>query len=135
MSKQCPCCSGKSYQDCCQPIISGAKSAETAEQLMRSRYSAYTIYAISYLLDTTHPSTRKFYKAKEIERWAKSSDWQRLVVTKCLDGKAVDRFGEVEFMAFYLDSSGAMKVHHEHSNFEKIKGQWFYVDGEIVSSI
>ncbi|WP_414104685.1 SEC-C metal-binding domain-containing protein [Corynebacterium diphtheriae] len=34
----CPCGSGTSYSDCCQPFHTKAKNAPTAELLMRSRY-------------------------------------------------------------------------------------------------
>ena len=36
----CPCCSGKTYSECCEAIIKN-ESATTALNLMRSRYTAY----------------------------------------------------------------------------------------------
>ena len=39
----CPCCSGKIYEECCAPFHRKEKHAPTAEALMRSRYSAYAI--------------------------------------------------------------------------------------------
>ena len=50
---KCPCGSELSYAECCEPVIKGEKAAETAEQLMRSRYSAYVKTEIDYLLDLT----------------------------------------------------------------------------------
>jgi SEC-C motif-containing protein len=54
----CPC-GGGAYQDCCGPLIAGKRFAATAEQLMRSRYSAVALAAqepevLEHLL-RTHP--------------------------------------------------------------------------------
>jgi SEC-C motif-containing protein len=51
----CYCCSGISFEQCCEPVMK-EKSAETAEALMRSCYSAYALAAVDYLLETTHIS-------------------------------------------------------------------------------
>ena len=58
MSQLCYCGSQKSYKDCCEPYILGEKNPSTAEDLMRSRYSAYVVVATDYLIETTHSSTR-----------------------------------------------------------------------------
>ena len=52
---QSPCpCGGVVYRSCCGPLHRGDQRAETAEQLMRSRYSAFARGEIDYLL-ATHP--------------------------------------------------------------------------------
>lgn len=66
----CYCGSHKSFQDCCEPYIKGIQKAPTAEDLMRSRYSAYVTQAVDYLVATTHISQRKFHSKKEILHWA-----------------------------------------------------------------
>ena len=45
----CPCGSSKLYLDCCARYISGEKLPETAEKLMRSRYSAYVKNELVYI--------------------------------------------------------------------------------------
>ena len=40
--KDCPCGLPSPYADCCGPLIRGTGYADTAEDLMRSRYTAYT---------------------------------------------------------------------------------------------
>ena len=45
----CPCKSGKNFGDCCGPIIAGTAKAETAEALMRARYSSYVTGDIEFL--------------------------------------------------------------------------------------
>ena len=48
----CPCGSKKNYADCCQPFIELKKIPETPEQLMRSRYTAYTQANMDYIVRT-----------------------------------------------------------------------------------
>ena len=132
--KECYCCSGKTFSDCCQPFLAEKSKPPTAEALMRSRYSAYSTANINYLLRTTHPSTRKFHEAESIEQWAKSSLWQKLEIISTEGGNERDKQGIVEFKAYYLDSDSNLQIHHERSNFRKELGKWFFVDGKIVIS-
>jgi len=57
----CPCGSGATYAVCCEPIISGAQPAATAEQLMRARYSAYVGVEMDFVFESTHPDHRQGY--------------------------------------------------------------------------
>lgn len=75
--KLCACCSGKMYEICCHVFISGAAWPDTAEQLMRSRYTAYAMCKVSYIIDTTHLSTRGQYNADAIKEWSASSIWKK----------------------------------------------------------
>ena len=128
----CYCCSNKTYADCCQPFIDGKSKPATAETLMRSRYSAYVLKDVDYLLHTTHPSTRRFFDRESTKNWARQSAWQKLEVISIADGNAKDKIGTVEFKAYYLDSNSQPHIHHEHSRFIKELGKWFYVDGKVM---
>ena len=55
----CPCHSQKNYKDCCLPCHEGIASA-TAKELMRSRYSAYSLNLPSYIIQTTHPASPQY---------------------------------------------------------------------------
>ncbi len=77
---ECPCGSGRSYETCCGPLISGAEAAPTAEALMRSRYSAYVQCEIDYLGETLHPGHRSDYDAAATRRWAEGADWLGLEI-------------------------------------------------------
>lgn len=134
MMENCYCCSGKNFSDCCQPFLNGNAKPPTAESLMRSRFSAYAIRNVEYLLKSTHPATRKFHNFDEIEIWAKSNVWQKLEVVSVNKGEYKDKEGIVEFKAFYLDQNSTSQVHHEISNFKKELGKWFYVDGKIIEN-
>ncbi len=53
----CPCGSHSSYATCCEPIISGNRVAETAEQMMRARYTAHDKVEIDFIFNSTHPDS------------------------------------------------------------------------------
>jgi SEC-C motif-containing protein len=128
---KCYCCSDKKFSDCCQPFISGTAKPVTAEELMRSRYSAHSTVEIEYLLRTTHPSTRNFHDRQIILEWAQTNQWQKLEIISTDQGMAQDKTGTVEFKASYLDSENQPHIHHEISNFVKELGKWFFVDGKV----
>ena len=56
---QCPCQSGAKFNRCCEPIIQGQKQAETAEQLMRARYTAHTQVMMDFVENTHDPKTKR----------------------------------------------------------------------------
>ena len=85
---QCPCGSGKTYAECCEPLIEGERAASTAEELMRSRYSAYTRSAAGYILETIHPDKREGHSEKSILKWANDADWLGLEILDVQDGGA-----------------------------------------------
>lgn len=122
MANNCYCGNLLAFENCCQPIIYGSKKATSAEELMRSRYSAYCTQEADYLVNTTHLSTRKFHKKAAILDWSQSNNWLKLEII------AVSEI-TVEFKAFYLDENGKVQMHHEKSTFVFENGSWFYVDG------
>ncbi len=118
----CCCGNNRSFEQCCEPFISGKANPTTAEQLMRSRYAAYVHCDVDYLITTTHVSTRKFYRRSDIEKWAKESKWLKLEILL-----ASQNF--VEFKAYYQDKSAKIQVHHEKSTFVFEHGKWYFVEG------
>ena len=129
MNTLCPCGSNQPFHQCCAPIISGLKDADTAEALMRSRYTAFTKADVDYLLRSHHSRTRPTRERKSIKQWAQSVQWMGLVVLKSEAGQAADQMGIVEFRALYLEN-GQMQQIHERSSFEREQGKWVYVSGE-----
>ena len=86
----CPCGSNLPFADCCEPAIKGARPAQTAEQLMRSRYSAYVTVDTDYIFETTHPDHRGDYDPKVTKDWAENSGWAGLRVVAIVAGTASD---------------------------------------------
>lgn len=93
---------------------------------MRSRYTAYTLCNVSYLIRTTHPKTRKNYSARSIEQWAKESNWLKLEIREAIGNT-------VTFYAWFSDKSGQLQVHKERSTFRQEKGIWYFVEGTEAS--
>ena len=124
----CPCCSGKNYSACCEPVIKN-ESAPTALSLMRSRYTAYKNENAEYLYKTTHPKTRGEYNVNEIKEWAKENTWTKLEIISLEHGNINDIKGIVEFKAYYQDKNQKEQILHERSTFLKENKQWFYLDG------
>ncbi|ACM19445.1 SEC-C motif domain protein [Geotalea daltonii FRC-32] len=127
----CPCGSGSTYETCCQPLINGASQAETAEQLMRSRYSAYVKVETDYILETTHPEHRQNFDPEGTKQWAEQSVWDGLEIVSTEKGGAADTDGTVEFIARFREK-GVRKTHHELAEFKKDAGRWFFTDGSAV---
>ncbi len=127
----CPCGSGKSYSDCCEPVITGERPAETAEQLMRARYSAYVGVKTEFIFNSTHPDHRKGYDHEGTREWAENSEWLRLEIVETRQGGMDDDTGEVEFIASFREK-GLSRSHHECAQFTRDKGCWFFTDGKLV---
>jgi SEC-C motif-containing protein len=126
-TSKCPCGSQEHYKDCCKAFHDGAQVAETAEKLMRSRYSAYVKNNKNYLLDTWHSSTRP--KAEEFELDDNSEfRWLQLKVIKTELGSSRDNEGLVFFEAQYR-FQGQEGTMQEASKFVKEDGKWFYIEG------
>jgi len=131
--ENCPCGSGKSYETCCEPVIKGTCSAETAEQLMRARYSAHVKVEADFLFESTHPDHRRGYDHQGTRRWAAESNWYGLEILGCEAGTAGDERGTVEFVARFRDRSG-VRSHHERGGFQKYRGEWRFTEGEMVKA-
>lgn len=130
----CYCGSSLSFEQCCQPIIENV-SAETALQLMRSRYSAYCSGNVDYLRQTSIAANRKQFDEKEILQWLSQNRWIKLEIVSFDKGAIEDVVGEVEFKAFFADAGGKEHLHHEKSRFCKENSHWFYVDGQMQPKV
>lgn len=124
----CYCNSNKPFSECCEPIILGKRDAETAEQLMRSRYSGYVVANVDYLMRSHHSSSRPLKEKNAILKWTKSIKWVALEIIAKQKGLAEDNEGFVEFKALFL-KNGKMSCIHENSYFVKESGVWFYKSG------
>ena len=123
--RECPCGSGQAYADCCGVWHGGlgmGVHAPTPEALMRSRYSAYVLGLIEYLLATWHPSTAP----GELE--LSPIKWLGLEVRHAeMAGDA----GIVEFVARCKVNGRAERM-HETSRFVRQQGRWLYIDGDVA---
>ncbi|WP_380169483.1 YchJ family protein [Jannaschia sp. R86511] len=120
---RCPCLSGLPFDDCCAPVHIDHARAATAEQLMRSRFSAFAVGDEAHLLRTWHPSTRPPGLGLD-----PTVRWYRLDVLATTAGGRFDDEGAVEFEAFHR-SPEARGSQHEVSRFVREDGRWYYLDG------
>lgn len=126
--KLCPCDSQKRYLDCCGAYIQEKIPAETPEALMRSRYTAYVEENYDYIKQTMREPALSQFNKKEITKG--KIQWLGLnVIASSIDNHD-PTIGFVEFKARYqLVGEGIERCIHENSEFHRIKGCWYYVDG------
>jgi SEC-C motif-containing protein len=118
----CPCGREAGYAACCGPLHLGELQARSAEELMRSRYSAYAYGDADYLFRTWHPRTRPAEVTVDPR-----ITWTGLELMDTVAGGPDDDRGEVEFRALF-ESAGRAGSLHERSRFERRAGRWFYLD-------
>ena len=118
----CPCGSDKPYSDCCEPFHLG-QPAPTAETLMRSRYTAFTLALEPYLLQTWHKNTRP-----PALNLADDEPTQCLGLEIKYTAKMNEHIATVTFVAHYKVSGNSHSM-HELSEFLLVDGRWFYLSG------
>lgn len=123
----CFCGKSKAFFECCQPYILGVSLPSTAEELMRSRYSAFSTGSLAYLIQTTHPECRDAGLANSIMGWiSQVSSWDRLEILSARKGGPKDDRGWVEFRV-YFHQNGVPQIMKENSEFSRVEGRWVYL--------
>ena len=118
-ARSCPCGSGEPYDACCGPVVRNERPADTAEELMRSRYAAYALSDVDHVFRSWHPATRP----DDLDALP-DLDWRGLEILDVVDGGPADDAGVVEFRATHAGGT-----QHERSRFVRRGGRWVYVDG------
>ena len=131
-AEPCPC-GGECYATCCEPFHLGTARPETAEQLMRSRYSAFSRNLIDYLIET-HPSPEPMAERRQaLKASNRGVRWTRLRISASEAGGPADLSGTVTFEAHYRQA-GQMHVLRECSRFGRegavAGGRWLYLAAE-----
>src|SRR5580700_9791092 len=73
----CPCGSGQTFGVCCLPVLKGERIADTAETLMRARFTAHVVGDFPFVHRTYLPTSKSPY----VELQAQPGlVWTRLVV-------------------------------------------------------
>jgi len=121
---QCPCGSGSDYGDCCERIHLNHSGATTAEELMRSRYSAYALGNVDFLVQSHHPRTRSKKLKREVSEWIQEVEFEFLEVLETEPDS-------VTFLVGFQTPTGQSQIRQEHSRFLKEKGLWYYLDSDL----
>lgn len=122
---RCFCCSSLPFSSCCEPYLSGSQKPQTAEALMRSRFSAYATQNYQYILDTYSTQKRTGLSLDNLKESAAGTHWFALAVKNDANPEDI-----VEFTAFYFESKQCFQL-HETSRFIIENGEWRYHDGEL----
>jgi len=116
----CPCGSGKKYKKCCQVFHKG-KIAKTAITLMKSRYSAFAVGEIDYIIKTS--TFQKDYS--DLKNFSKACEFKKLEI---LDyNKDTVTFKAIIFC------NGEDASFSEKSYFIFKDGRWYYDRGEEIA--
>lgn len=128
----CPCGSKKTYLNCCKVFHDG-KNPETALELMKSRFTAFVVGDVNYIIDTTHEDNVEYSSDKskwkdDIQDVVDSTDFYSLTILEFIDGE------EESFVTFKLGlkQKGLDTSFVEKSKFLKIDGKWLYRSGEFL---
>ncbi|MEM8707392.1 MAG: YchJ family metal-binding protein [Actinomycetota bacterium] len=119
----CPCGTGLDVDACCGPVLAGTPAA-TAEALMRSRFTAFSLGDVAHLTVSWAPETRPSNVTVD-----PAQRWTRLEVIDTVKGLQLDTEGVVEFRA-HFERNGQAGIRAERSRFRREAGRWVYVDGE-----
>lgn len=121
----CPCGLPATYGECCGRFHGGAP-APTCEALMRSRYAAFVVRDVAYLLRTWHPDHRP-----DVLDLDPGQRWQGLEILATTEGSAFHTTGTVTFRAHYT-AGGRRDSLHEKSRFVRYEGAWVYESADFA---
>ena len=116
----CPCGSKKKYKKCCQIYHKGAKAKDSLT-LMKSRYTAFAIQNIKYIISTSTFQT----DFDDLTKFSNECDFINLEI---LDYS----INTVTFKATIV-CNGIDNSFTEKSHFVQIENNWYYDSGEILS--
>ena len=125
----CPCGTQISFESCCQKFLLGKAISQTAEQLMRSRYSAFYVSNLDYIQKTMKEPASNQFDVQDTMRWLKKIKWIGLRVLKTENLTGSPSF--VEFSAQYIEND-CLKTIHERSEFHLYDNHWFYIKGDHI---
>lgn len=127
----------KQYYECCKPFHDHTKLPDTAELLMRSRYSAYVLNNIEYIIKTTLPAQQSYLDQKAISDWSQQTEWKGLQILHHIP-RISKRHAQVEFKAFF-DTPDGVQSQYELSTFVKLEKckvlRWYFIDPTIQMTL
>lgn len=91
---------------------------------MRSRYSAYALGLVDYLIATTLPAQHAALDSDGIRAWSQGSTWLGLEVE---NHESIGTHAFVTFTAHWQDGDGEHH-HRERSAFVQCADRWYFLD-------
>lgn len=137
---RCHCGSNNDFKQCCHIFISELLLPKTAEQLMRSRFTAFKLREHQYLINSYRPQGSKNYL--NVNDFDNNIDWLGLKIISTNLGQPTDHDGYVEFVAFFQkkaqnnhSNTNQVEQLHEHSYFKIVSERWHYISGTSLPNI
>lgn len=90
---------------------------------MRSRYTAFVIGDVDWIMDSHHPGTVGEIDRDQVAQWSADSDWLGLKIRDTEAGGPDDDEGTVTFRARYK-VQGRQVDHVEKARFTRLDGTW-----------
>ena len=96
---------------------------------MRSRYAAYALGLVDYVIDTTDPAGTKYKSPRSV--WANNlKEWCK--TTQFLGLEILSASENIVTFKVRLVQKGKPSPYIERSVFTKPQGRWLYFDGIMV---
>ena len=123
----------KKYKKCCKTFHNEIKIPKNALELMKSRYSAFSVSDAKYIILTTHEKNPDFTDdlkswEEEILLFCKNTNFQKLEIIEFLENEP-ESFVTFKVALFQKNKDISFI---EKSRFLKINEKWFYVDGQFL---
>lgn len=96
---------------------------------MRSRFSAYALGLVDYIISTTDPQG-PVYKRPEASWRASLVDW--CTTTQFLGLMILDSKGDTVTFRADLVQHGKLSPFIEQSLFKQVNGRWYYHSGQMM---
>lgn len=131
----CPCHSGQTYGDCCQPFHKGEREPPTPEALMRSRFSAFATAHVDYLVKTLHPDHDERKLPDDVLRPMIQSACRsyRYTGLEIEETETEGDRGRVTFFAKVFEK-GVDCSFREVSTFGRTAEGWRYLSGQTIAA-
>lgn len=123
----CYCCSNQPFESCCEPYLTGKEKPKTPEALMRSRYSAFVLKDIPYIDATMKGKAKQKADLDQTALWLENVAWLNLSVKQ--SKTPTPTTGTVHFVARFQENGEEQQI-EEVSQFKKIAGSWYYIQGK-----
>lgn len=103
---------------------------------MKSRYSAYKLHIVKYIIKTTHKKNKDFNTdlktwGYDILQFCENCNFEQLTINKFIDG---DTEAYVTFTA-QIECENHDNSFSETSRFIKEYNMWYYADGKILDNL
>lgn len=122
LNNTCPCGSSDTFENCCQSLHLGLKSANSPIELMRSRYTAFSTNNADYLMQTSSRELLEQLTKPDLQTTIDNCEFIKLSVLSSEEN-------HVEFIASYITGDKLESI-HERSTFVFEQGSWKYDSGQ-----